>query len=251
MDERHSQSLGLVIGAIGHPHFAEVVGRSLCHMTGFDLSSLVVHRATSRPELVFDDLSSAGYATGIQNYLRRTYRTNPMLLARASEGPYRASDFRVSDVSLKNDLAGYLIPSPEEELGFRTVGWPRRLEEVGLIFRACGGMVELSLYRERGRTAASATMLQTLTSMRIPLIAAFERHEAVGKRASSTLFPALTNREREITELLLAGCSSEAVALRLGISRHTVKDHRKAIFRKLRIGSLAELFRLSHAGSAL
>ena len=34
------------------------------------------------------------------------------------------------------------------------------------------------------------------------------------------------------------------IALRLGISRYTVKDHRKHIFRKLSVGSLAELFAL-------
>jgi DNA-binding CsgD family transcriptional regulator len=54
----------------------------------------------------------------------------------------------------------------------------------------------------------------------------------------------LSPREQEICGLLLAGCSSQAISLRLDISRHTVKDHRKAIFRKLRIGSLAELFAL-------
>ena len=57
----------------------------------------------------------------------------------------------------------------------------------------------------------------------------------------------LSPREREITELLLIGCSSEAIALRLGISRYTVKDYRKQIFRKLGIGSLAELFALRRA----
>ncbi len=55
---------------------------------------------------------------------------------------------------------------------------------------------------------------------------------------------ALSAREREICDLLLLGCSSAAIALRLDISRHTVKDHRKSIFRKLRVGSLAELFAL-------
>jgi DNA-binding CsgD family transcriptional regulator len=52
----------------------------------------------------------------------------------------------------------------------------------------------------------------------------------------------LSPREREICDLLLLGCSSAAIALRLGLSRHTVKDHRKSIFRKWRVGSLAELF---------
>jgi len=45
-----------------------------------------------------------------------------------------------------------------------------------------------------------------------------------------------------VCDLMLLGCSSEAIALRLNISRYTVKDHRKHIFRKLQIGSLAELF---------
>jgi DNA-binding CsgD family transcriptional regulator len=168
-----------------------------------------------------------------------------MLAAKGSEGPYRASDFRLSETSLRTDLAGYLMPAPEEELGFRTVGWPQRLEEVGLFFRACGGTIELSIYRERGHRAAPAQTLRTLNGMRVPLAAAFERHESIRRPAPAAHLTPLTNREREIAELLLAGCSSEAVALRLGITRYTVKDHRKEIFRKLHIGSLAELFALA------
>src|SRR3546814_10274574 len=60
-----------------------------------------------------------------------------------------------------------------------------------------------------------------------------------------------TPREAEVRDLLLRGCSTEAVALRLSISRHTVKDHRKAIFRKLGIASLAELFSLAHSSPSL
>src|SRR3546814_20372057 len=64
---------------------------------------------------------------------------------------------------------------------------------------------------------------------------------------SPALRPApLTPREAEVRDLLLRGCSTDAVALRLSISRHTVKAHRKAIFRKLGISSLAELLSLAH-----
>ena len=56
----------------------------------------------------------------------------------------------------------------------------------------------------------------------------------------------LSPRENQVCDLLLLGCSSDAIALRLGISRHTVKDHRKQIFRKLGIASLAELFASVH-----
>ncbi|PXA86947.1 hypothetical protein DMC47_33670 [Nostoc sp. 3335mG] len=123
------------------------------------------------------------------------------------------------------------------------------MEELGLYFGACGGIVELSLYRERCRRSASARTVRSLQAMRLPLAAAFERHTALaddGGRKAVT-FSCLSPRENEVVRLLIAGCSSEAIALRLGITAYTVKDHRKSIFRKLRIGSLAELFALASA----
>ncbi|WP_431224856.1 response regulator transcription factor [Serratia sp. L9] len=55
---------------------------------------------------------------------------------------------------------------------------------------------------------------------------------------------ALTPREREIVDLVLAGNGSQQVAERLFISLGTVKNHRKNIYGKLNIGSQAELFSL-------
>ena len=80
------------------------------------------------------------------------------------------------------------------------------------------------------------------------MAAAFDRQSVLsgGPRepAATALMAPLSRREAEIAGMLLIGCSSEAIALRLSISRHTVKDHRKQIFRKLGVGSLAELFAL-------
>jgi len=59
----------------------------------------------------------------------------------------------------------------------------------------------------------------------------------------------LSPRETAISDLLLQGCSSADIALRLGISRHTVKDHRKQIFRKLNVHTLAQLFAVCAAVS--
>jgi DNA-binding NarL/FixJ family response regulator len=50
----------------------------------------------------------------------------------------------------------------------------------------------------------------------------------------------LTGREREVLSLLAQGARSADIALTLGISRHTVGDHVKNIYRKLEIGSRAE-----------
>ena len=51
----------------------------------------------------------------------------------------------------------------------------------------------------------------------------------------------LTPREREVARLLARGASNEGIAQALWISRYTAKDHVKAVYAKLRVGSRAEL----------
>jgi FixJ family two-component response regulator len=54
-------------------------------------------------------------------------------------------------------------------------------------------------------------------------------------------FDALTGREREIMELVVAGDSSKTIGMKLGISSRTVDIHRSNIMRKLNIRTVAEL----------
>jgi DNA-binding CsgD family transcriptional regulator len=51
----------------------------------------------------------------------------------------------------------------------------------------------------------------------------------------------LTARERDVVKLLARGASNDAIARALWISRHTVKDHVKAVYAKLQVTSRAEL----------
>jgi len=51
----------------------------------------------------------------------------------------------------------------------------------------------------------------------------------------------LTPREREVAQLLARGATNEEIARALWISRYTVKDHVKAVYAKLGVGSRAEL----------
>ncbi len=61
----------------------------------------------------------------------------------------------------------------------------------------------------------------------------------------------LTNREREILDLVLEGRSSKVIAIDLGVSQRTVETHRTNIMRKLGVRSVAELFNvLMGPGSA-
>jgi DNA-binding CsgD family transcriptional regulator len=231
-----------VIAAIGGPQFPEAAARAVCEGLGFELTAVLAHR-TDGSAVLFEDFAAAGFGEGLAAYAGLTHRMNPML--RHAPGAVRARDF--AGRAIPAALAPYVTPAPEEELGFRTLGWPPRLEEIGLYFPACGGIVELGLYRPRGRRAADAEV-RALQDLARPLAAAFERHHR--------LYPApfsddrLSPRELQVCRLLLAGCGAEAVALRLSISAHTVKDHRKQIYRKLGIGSLQALFALERARAA-
>jgi DNA-binding CsgD family transcriptional regulator len=51
----------------------------------------------------------------------------------------------------------------------------------------------------------------------------------------------LTRREREVVAALVTGMDTRAVSERLFISRHTVQDHLKSVFRKVGVGSRREL----------
>ena len=45
--------------------------------------------------------------------------------------------------------------------------------------------------------------------------------------------PPITERQRQVVELIAAGCSNEEVGLRLGISARTAKAHADVLRRKL------------------
>ena len=237
-------TLARIIGAIGAHDFAGVAADAVARFMDFELATVVVHRREAT--LMFDNFEVADGRVGVETYVAFTHRLNPML-ARGGEGAFRAGDFAIRPQAAAG-LERRLVRAADEELGFRTVGWPARLEEIGLYFEACGGMVELGCYRPRGRTPTGR--MGELQALRELVAAAFRRHAALtaGPAAAQR---GLSSRERQVADLMLAGCGSEAIALRLRISRHTVKDHRKQIFRKLGVGSLAELFALQRRGPTL
>lgn len=238
----HFLVLADIVRAVGARDFAAVAARRVLDFTGFELGAVVVHPKARPPYLLFDNFEKAQASEGLRNYVAFTHAVNPML----APGAFRARDFACDSGTAP--CHPYLVPSPAEELGYRTVGWPERLEEVGLCLQLLDGLVELSVYRRRGQRPAAADKLAGLEALRVPLAAAFERHAQLlgheARHCPTESDNGLTPREAEVLHLLLAGCGSEAIALRLGLSRHTVKDYRKRIFRKLSVSSLAELFAL-------
>jgi two-component system response regulator FixJ len=54
-------------------------------------------------------------------------------------------------------------------------------------------------------------------------------------------FDSLTNREKEIMEMVVAGSSSKVIGMTLGISSKTVDIHRASVMKKLDVRNVAEL----------
>ncbi len=86
------------------------------------------------------------------------------------------------------------------------------------------------------------------TRLRSAVEAALERNGASSSSSSGKSTPrsrreldVLSDREREVVGLLLRGPRIAQVAKRLCISEHTVRNHLKAVFRKLNIHSQSEL----------
>ena len=61
------------------------------------------------------------------------------------------------------------------------------------------------------------------------------------EKMSHVTLDSLTPREKKIIQLVTDGHTSRQIAALLCLSTYTVKTHRKAIYRKLGVSSLAEL----------
>ncbi|MET0419833.1 MAG: response regulator transcription factor [Actinoplanes sp.] len=56
---------------------------------------------------------------------------------------------------------------------------------------------------------------------------------------SAPVFPELTDRERQVLDLMARGCGNHDIARRLGVSEKTVRNHVSAVFLKLQVNDRA------------
>lgn len=96
-------------------------------------------------------------------------------------------------------------------------------------------------FDEHGPAAAAERGFQRASDRRKAAHVAHRRHEGLA---------ALSEREREVFELLVLGIHNKEVAARLGISPRTVEIHKARVMEKLGVNNLAELIRISQGGAA-
>ncbi len=100
----------------------------------------------------------------------------------------------------------------------------------------------LTTIRLREALARDEALLRQKNELILKLLT--EREDARNRLAG------LTVRQRQITELVLAGHPSKNIAADLGISQRTVENHRAAIMRKTGSKSLPALARLAMSATS-
>jgi len=101
--------------------------------------------------------------------------------------------------------------------------------------------------RQEGAAPADRPARRSWLSRRAPSSApapASDSHSRT-RRAFGILTP-LTAREREVLECVASGDSNRDIALKLGLSEHTVKNHLKNILQKLHLDNRVQLARYAY-----
>ncbi len=258
------RELGALIEALDGADFPERLVRALTQLVPFDLAAVFVYRGRSRPLNLFDNFELVDAKKGISVYVENTYVLNPFYQACQKglvDGVYRIRDL-APDAFFESEYykSHRILRRRTEEIGYITEDWPKDLEEIDIAIHLDSDVIgEISLYRAiRDRGFADDELARL--SMATPLIAALLKRywSRFGASKFQTQPPdsridrifasfgksVLSDREREVTQLILRGHSSASICSNLDISLGTVKTHRKNAYAKLRISSQSELLSL-------
>jgi DNA-binding CsgD family transcriptional regulator len=255
------REIGRIIDNLGSERLPETLIVELGRFIPFELAAIFIYRGRSRPLLVYENFEPAKAKQGIAAYVESTHVLNPFYQAYLNglaEGVYLMRDL-APDAFFEGDYGkvSKVSPSIAEEIGYLTDHWPKGMEELNIAVALEGGaLAEVTLSRShRGQGFCDEDVARVSTIF--PAIAAVLRQccgefGASGSRASppdSHVDDAfinfgssvLTEREREVAQLILRGHSSESIGYKLDISLGTVKTHRKNAYAKLQISSQSEL----------
>ncbi|MCK2183943.1 helix-turn-helix transcriptional regulator [Halomonas getboli] len=244
------QRLAQLIRSAGSTGLPTLLEQTLHELLDFDTILINTYKGRHRPLLIHDNYPPGRREQGIERYLSQAYLLDPFFKAvhdGLDHGACRLRElapdrFESSDyyhhyyraLGLSDEIGLFARVDADVvmvvSLGFRGDG-PRVTRRAMLALRHIAPVVD-ALLGEYWKWQGHG--FQARLEEREPVEAAFD---SFGQEA-------LTQREREIVRLLLAGHSTKSAARELDISDGTVKVHRKHIYQRLDVSSQSQLFRL-------
>ena len=249
-EEWHS-AIAAAISSPDGTSIANALARAIGVVVDHEGTCLIAFHRDASPDVLHHTLEPAGRRHYLDRYLAGPYLLDPLYqLAMQRDKPtlcrfrdalpdrFRSSEYYrqyCDRTHLRDEMDFLLEVSPATTLAFvvgrRTRQFSRaelqRLELIEPTVQACIGQVWQRQNGSRQRGGQAADVHRRLTDC----------FEHFGESV-------LTDRERQISQLLLRGHSSKSVARELDIAPGTVMVHKRNLFSKLGISSQYELFSL-------
>ncbi len=221
--------------------------RAVFRVDGRSWGQLSLFRECGRKPFCAEDLAVAGALSSPIAQRLRSY-------ARSTESPRRPSD---TPGMLLFDRLGNLRSINEEARWFLAdmPPGPRAATSAGIAL-PLPVWIRSTVARARETHGNARIRMRALTSGWLVCHASYlNTADGMDEMIAMTIGPAagseiatlivaayeLTPREHEVTELIARGLSTAEIASRLFLSPHTVRDHVKAVFEKVAVGTRGEL----------
>jgi DNA-binding CsgD family transcriptional regulator len=252
LDAALVSSLAKMIQAIGGAGWFDAVLDLLGKVCEIDSGGAMVYHLNQRPRRILHRFNAQERALPEDAYLAGPYALDPHYQLFASGGENGAH-------WLREIAPDDFFQSEFYRVFYSQIGLSDSIE---LLWRINADSA-LNIFIERSIRNAKfqATDLAAINTLLPVIFAAAARHhdvtDAASRRETDNLThrkvqstienfasSILTRRERQVLFFILSGYSSTLTAQRLHTTEGTIKAHRKNIYRKLDIGSQAELFSL-------
>ncbi|MCB1471343.1 MAG: hypothetical protein H6884_08620 [Rhodobiaceae bacterium] len=241
------------VGEIGKPGFSAALLEAIAGYCTFDCALIVLYAQRRRPDILLDQLYHATRTNSAEHYVAGAYLLDPFYIW--SRGTNEPALLRMRDIAPRDfDTSEYFVSYYKQSNVVDEVNYLVPVED--------GRIYAVSLERSSQLQPFSDSEVETLASW-LPFIASLVRrhvsmpevrlpanltdkeHDRLVELLGNFGADVLTARECKVVQLMLNGYSAGAIASLLEVSVETVRVHRRNIYTKLNISSLAELFALA------
>lgn len=247
-------SLAQSIDLIGNEHFTDSLIKLLKVIANIDYAQAYAFYRNDRPVCLFHNFSPEKKIIYVDDYVKGPYLLDPFF--KACVRKIETGLYRIRDIAPDRFYQSEYYRSYYNQTGLS--------DEICYTFYLDKGVaVVISLLRSGDSSRFSAREFRQLSNIAPVIVSLAKRHwedvpnsfednasaehpsdihSQIESKVSDMFGHRLTPREIQVAAQVLEGHSSDAIGKDLGISKGTVRIHRRNMYAKLRISSMQELF---------